>query len=140
MSVVKYDLMNRNFALPVESVVSSMNAALQESNATSQALVNYFGNKVIFKATNVIPFSSDRKFSAVTFNNNETFIIGAPEFVLKSNFEKYSSIITDYANKGLRVICLAQAVDGLKDNKIHKAPKLIALILALICIFTLITT
>ena len=129
MSVVKYDLMNRNFTIPVESVISSMNAALQESNATSQALVNYFGNKVIFKATNVIPFSSDRKFSAVSFSNNETYIIGAPEFVLKSNFEKYSSIITDYANKGLRVICLAQALDDLKDNKIHRSPKLIALIL-----------
>ena len=60
MSVVKYDLMNRNFTIPVESVISSMNAALQESNATSQALVNYFGNKVIFKSTNVIPFSSER--------------------------------------------------------------------------------
>ena len=129
MSVVKYDLMNRNFTVPVESVISSMNAALQESNATSQALVNYFGNKVIFKARNVIPFSSDRKFSAVTFDNNETFIVGAPEFVLKSNFDKYSSIITDYANKGLRVICLAQAASPLKDNKITRAPKLIALIL-----------
>ena len=129
MSVVKYELMNKKFSIPVESVISSMNAALQESNATSQALVNFFGNKVIFKSTKVIPFSSDRKFSAVAFDNNETYIIGAPEFVLKSNFNKYSSIITDYANKGLRVICLAQALDDLKDNKIHRSPKLIALIL-----------
>ena len=129
MSVVKYELMNRNFTVSVDSVISSMNAALQESNATSQALVNYFGNKAIFKATRVIPFSSDRKFNAVTFNTGETFITGAPEFVLKSGFEKYSSIISDYANKGLRVICLAQANDDLKDEKIHRAPKLIALIL-----------
>ncbi len=129
MSVVRYEKMNKNFTLPIETIISSMNAALQETNVTSQALENYFGNQAIFKPKNVIPFSSDRKFSAVTFTTDETYILGAPEFVLKSNFDKYSGIIGDYANQGLRVLCLAQASDQLKNNNIGRAPKLVALIL-----------
>ena len=129
MSVVRFEKMMKTFNLPIESIISSMNAALQETNVTSQALEAFFGNNAIFKAKDVIPFSSDRKFSAVTFTNDETYVIGAPEFVLKNSFEKYSDIITDYANQGLRVLCLAQANDLIKNNVITKAPKLIALIL-----------
>ena len=106
-----------------------MNAALQETNATAQALVNYFGTKAILKPTEVIPFSSERKYSAVSFGSNDNYIIGAPEFVLKGSFEKYASIIGDYANQGLRVICLAQSSLPFKDGKIQRLPRLIALIL-----------
>ncbi len=129
MTVVKYDEMSKAHTLPIEDIISSMNAALQETNATAQALVNYFGTKSCMKATEVIPFSSDRKYSAVSFGNGENYIIGAPEFVLKGSFEKYSPIIGDYANQGLRVIALAQSSLPFKDGKIQRLPRLLALIL-----------
>ena len=127
MSIIRYEEMSKNHSLPIEDIISSMNAALQETNATAQALVNYFGTKAILKPTEVIPFSSERKYSAVSSNDN--YIIGAPEFVLKGSFEKYASIIGDYANQGLRVICLAQSSLPFKDGKIQRLPRLIALIL-----------
>lgn len=129
MSIIRYEEMSKNHSLPIEDIISSMNAALQETNATAQALVNYFGTKAILKPTEVIPFSSERKYSAVSFGSNDNYIIGAPEFVLKGSFEKYASIIGDYANQGLRVICLAQSSLPFKDGKIQRLPRLIALIL-----------
>lgn len=129
MSVVRYDDISRNPSYPTDVIVSSMNAALQETNATAKALANYFGTKAVLTPKEVIPFSSDRKYSAVSFTNGDNYIIGAPEFVLKGTIGKYSSMISDYANQGLRVICLAQSSQEFKDGKIQKTPKLISLIL-----------
>ena len=129
MSVIKYEEINKNHTYSIHDIISSMNAALQETNATAKALVDFFGSKAILKPTEVIAFSSERKYSAVSFGGTENYIIGAPEFVLKSNFEKYSSKIGDYANQGLRVICLAQSSVPFKDGKVQRVPRLIALIL-----------
>lgn len=128
MTVIKYDQVNKQSKHSVEDIISSMNAALQETNATARALENYFGVKAILKPTEVIPFSSERKFSAVTFGE-DTYITGAPDFVLKGNFEKYADMISEYANQGLRVLCLAHSSYPLKDGKIQRNPRLIALIL-----------
>lgn len=129
MSVVRHEEIARNQSYPTDVIISSMNAALQETNATAQALKNYYGNKAVLLPKEVIPFSSDRKYSAVSFTNGENYIIGAPEFVLKGGIDKYSSMISKYANEGLRVICLAQTPVEFKDGKIQRTPKLIALIL-----------
>lgn len=128
MSVVRYVEKQKTLEHSVVDIVSSMNSALRESNSTSQALEKYFGLTEKLKPVNVIPFSSERKFSAVTFEDG-TYILGAPEFVLKGNIEKYSSEINEYANQGLRVIALAYSTAPLKDNKVIKNPKLLALIL-----------
>ena len=56
-----------------------------------------------------MPFSSSRKLSAVTFDGNEgTYIIGAPEFVLKEKQDKLrvEEMISKYASQGLRVLML----------------------------------
>lgn len=129
MSVVRYEEVGKNTGPATMDIISSMNAALQETNATAQALLNYFGNKAVFNPKEIIPFSSERKYSAVTFTNNTNYIVGAPEFVLKSGFEKYSHLVSEYANQGLRVICLAQSSLPFKDGKIQRLPKLLAFIL-----------
>ena len=129
MTVIRHELINKPSKYKVEDILSSMNAALQETNVTALALGNYYGVQSILKPKIVVPFSSERKFSAVTFDDNETYIIGAPEFVLKKNFDKYADQISDYAAKGLRVLALAHTSNPIKDDKIQKEPKLIALIL-----------
>lgn len=128
MTVIKYEQVYKQSKYSVENIISSMNAALQETNATARALENYFGVKAVLKPTEIIPFSSERKYSAVSFGE-DTYITGAPDFVLKGNFEKYADMISEYANQGLRVLCLAHTNHPLKDGKIQRLPRLIALIL-----------
>ena len=128
MSVLRYIEKHKGIDHSVSDIISSMNFALQETNSTSKALEKYFGLSEKLKAVDVLPFSSDRKFSAVTFDDG-TYILGAPEFVLKSSFDKYSNEINGYANQGLRVLALAFVASQIKDTKISKTPKLIALIL-----------
>ncbi len=113
----------------VEGIISSMNAALQENNSTSIALGNYFGYEEKYKTTEILPFTSDNKYSAVTLKDMGTFIIGAPEFILKGNYEKIEDSVKKYALRGYRVLALAHSINPLKEGKIVRIPKLLALIL-----------
>lgn len=55
-----------------------------DNNATFQALSAYFAASDAYAPTEQIPFSSDRKWSAMTFENGITFVIGAPERLCKT--------------------------------------------------------
>ena len=128
MTVTRYIEMKRS-EYNVSDVVSSMNSALQESNSTSKALEAYFGFGKKYTPVEILAFSSENKYSGVTFEEVGTFILGAPEFVLKGNFDKVSEQVNEYANQGLRVLALAHSPLPLKDGKIQKTPRLVALIL-----------
>lgn len=127
MSVVNYIDLQKN-KYDIKTIISHMNAALHESNSTAKALEKYFGVDASVSCTNVIPFSSDRKFSGVTFGE-DTYLIGAPEFVLKNGFDKYADLVTEEANKGYRVLCLAVTKQDSIGTKISRQPKPIAFIL-----------
>jgi cation-transporting P-type ATPase E len=56
-----------------------------------------------------IPFSSEYKWSGITFENNDTFILGAPEILMKDTPE----IVRHYQNKGLRVLVFGRSSESL---------------------------
>ena len=80
---------------------------LQDRNETGLALEKRFGRKEFRPAKAVIPFSSATKFSGAVYNQNETYLLGAPEFLLRGRYEEYASAIRPYADGGLRVLLLA---------------------------------
>ncbi len=129
MNVTRYIEYGKRGEYNVTEIVGSMNAALDEKNFTAKALENYFGFSKKLVPTNVAPFSSENKYSAVTFEGKGTFVLGAPEFVLKGNFSKIEDEVNEYANQGLRVLALAHSPYELKEGKVQKLPKLVALIL-----------
>lgn len=91
--------------------------AAVDNNATMLAIKDYAAalntNGMYNKRTavSVQPFSSTDKFSTITFRDG-TFILGAPEFVMKDNFESVASEITPFAEKGYRVLLLAKKADS----------------------------
>lgn len=91
--------------------------AAVDNNATMLAIKDYAAalntNGMYNKRTavSVQPFSSTDKFSTITFRDG-TFILGAPEFVMKDNFESVAGEITPFAEKGYRVLLLAKKADS----------------------------
>ena len=127
MKVVNYvDMQNGKY--DIKKLIACMNAALNEVNSTAKALEKYFGLDDSYPATSVIPFSSDRKYSGAVFGD-DTYIIGAPEFVLKSSFEKYAKMVNDEANKGYRVLCFATTKQDLVNSKLSRPAKPIAFVM-----------
>ena len=98
---------NSVYGLATKNIISAMLNALQDSNMTSQALIQKFGLGKRIRHIASIPFSSQRKYQAVTFDKFGTFILGAPEFVLGEAYKQVSKDVEKYAKLGYRVLCLA---------------------------------
>ncbi|MDE6691309.1 MAG: HAD-IC family P-type ATPase [Clostridia bacterium] len=112
----------------LNDIMGSMLAALDDNNQTSIALYNHFGHSDALSPTAKIPFSSKRKLSAVTFAEVGTFVMGAPEFVLKPLPPKVERIVKQYAQMGLRVIVLAHSSTSIVGDKLPSILKPIAII------------
>ena len=65
-------------------------------------------NKQKWKVINKIPFSSQKKWSGVCFKDKGSYIIGAPEFVLREKYDEYKERIEKYSND-YRVIIVANS-------------------------------
>lgn len=108
--------------LSVKNIVSAMINALNDTNLTSQALSDRFGTAKRIRHKNMIPFSSSRKFSAVEFERFGTFVLGAPEYVLKNNYpENIKAQVNRFAEEGFRVLCIARTDEVITDDYTFKA-------------------
>ncbi len=113
----------------IREIVGSMMQAFDDANPTAEALINYFDKNTVLTATEKIPFSSKRKFSAVTFGDVGTFVLGAPEFVLTSGYDRVSAKVDRYAAQGSRVLVLGQTKSKIKPDEAPKAVTPICLII-----------
>ena len=62
-----------------ETVIGSFLNHTDDNNATFQALNEYFEKNNKYEPLDKVPFSSQRKWSAMKFEEGGTFVIGAPE-------------------------------------------------------------
>ena len=117
--------------LSLKNIVSGMINALNDPNLTSQALADRFGVAKRIRHKNKIPFSSARKFSAVEFERYGTFVLGAPEYVLKNDYPtKVKALVDQNAKEGYRVLCVAFTDEPITDEYTFK--KLIPMSLIMI--------
>lgn len=111
------DSMNEVFA---DYVMSSI-----DNNATAVALKKYLNDNNVMNgkrtASKVYPFNSTVKYGAMAFNG-DYYVLGAPEFIIKTEFNNLKDDISQYTTKGYRVIVLAKAEsltrDGVIDGEI----------------------
>lgn len=97
----------------LDEVLSNISYAFDNTNATMEAMQAYYSSKGIWSVSEKIEFSSSRKFSAVSFDKRGSYYIGAPEFVLKSDFSKYEEKISEYSD--YRVLVVAYSKDKLSE-------------------------
>lgn len=98
----------------IQEIMSDILASQTTENATSIALIRKFGKETTKKATNVIEFSSDRKYMASEFDNT-TFLVGAPTYVKAKLTPMQNKRKEEYLSKGYRVIALVEH-DGKYDE------------------------
>lgn len=79
-------------------------ACMEADNSTMKTLKRYFKGSKALRAAATVPFSSAYKYSAVSFSSGETYVLGAPEFVLRENYENYEEKVSTYSSKGYRVL------------------------------------
>ena len=81
----------------------------KDKNATAQAIRNaYEGLEHHYQVGDVIPFSSDRKWGAMSIDGVGTLFLGAPEMLLKEN----PKAVDQAQARGSRVLILAWSQSG----------------------------
>ena len=89
----------------------------------------YFKENPNWEYKNKVPFSSERKWSGVSFKEEGSFIIGAPEFVLNEEYISIKDKVEKYSSKGYRVLLLSKYNKDLTNDKLDKDIEKIALII-----------
>ena len=96
--------------------VGDFAAAMSEDNATMAAIKAHFSKTSHRKALSFTTFSSVDKFSSVTFDDG-TYILGAPEMVLRDQYAQYAGEITPFAETGSRVLVFGR-YEGVLTEKL----------------------
>lgn len=111
----------------LEEILSALGKCSQDNNATIEAIRERYHQEVDLVVKKEIPFSSDKKWSGITFEQ-ESYIIGAPEYVLRKDFETYRSQIEEYA-KDYRVVVIASTKEELQKEALPEIVECLGLLL-----------
>lgn len=106
-------------------IMSALMKNLTDDNATAQALRNAFQADNDWQVEKMIPFSSARKWSGVTFQNEGSYVVGAPEFIFSTVPEEFQQAIQPYMEQGYRVLALASYPEVLSET-FEKEPNWLA--------------
>lgn len=87
----------------IKGLISDYAKAMASDNVTMEAIQDYFTDYTDQEVRTVQPFSSVQKFSSVSFSEG-TYVLGAPEMVLRDQFLKYQEEFSHYTEQGYRVL------------------------------------
>ncbi len=137
MRVEGVELLEKNF--PVDKALASFTEVMGDDNPTFNAVKERWGankdsasdkkekTEVVSKLIRTVSFSSARKWSAAEFKEG-SLVFGAPEFVLKEEYEKIKEKCEKAQNEGLRVLTLAFSKEGLNEGRLPDRLKAAALL------------
>ncbi len=116
MKVVDVIPYQKNTTKNLENILSLYSKYTKDVNATMKAFQDYFQNDVCDEVKDIISFSSERKFSAIEFQEEGCIYIGAPEFLLGNQVKVIENLLSRYQEE-YRVLVVA------KGKKLNKTPE-----------------
>ena len=94
----------------LDEVLGAFAAASPSENSTMLAISTAFPTHPDWKVGATVPFSSARKWSAVSFEGHGSWVLGAPEVLLREESDSTLREKADsLASSGLRVLLLSRA-------------------------------
>ena len=120
---------DRFVADDVRMIMADYVHAMQSDNDTMAALRKYFTGSVNQTAIDALPFTSARKYGGVSFHEDETYLLGAPDVLLGEGVSMYSEVIDRYSSRGCRVLLLTLYDGRLSDEELTAEKLPIALVL-----------
>lgn len=102
----------------IKNILANIALASEDENPTMMAVKEYFTDvEKIFTVNSRVAFSSKTKWSGINFTEEGSYILGAPEFILKDKFNDYKEIIEKYT-KTNRVLLLAHSKNDFINKEI----------------------
>ena len=115
ISTIPMEGYNPSTGSGLKTMISDLVVSMPDGNITMQALKRFFKTPSDKKADVVIPFSSTYKYCGAAFSG-DAYVLGAPEFVLREDYEKFKVLIENYSSDGYRVLVFGR-YSGVPDGK-----------------------
>ncbi len=112
----------------VVQALGALAAADANPNATMRAVADQFEEPIGWWRTETVPFSSTRKWSAASFGDFGSWVIGAPEMILPNDRELHDAA-GSAASEGKRVLLLAHTSNRLDGEALPTGLVGIAIVL-----------
>lgn len=105
----------------IEKIISSYITSSEDNNPTAKAIREKFGaDTAHHESSNIIPFSSDRKWGAMELDGVGTVLVGAPEIL----FSKPPKEALQAQDKGSRVLIVAISTQKISNRDIKLPTKM----------------
>lgn len=122
------ELISLDENMDIEKIIKNVNYHLDDQNVTALALNEKFSKQKDYDPWYVVPFSSQRKYSAIAFKDFGTIYIGAYQFIFPHTDEKLKNLCLKYTKNGFRVLTIGYTKQILDDNILLDNLKCIGLI------------
>lgn len=109
----------------LNAIMGALMNQLKDQNATAKALREAFPAVADWQAEKIVPFSSARKWSGVTFKEQGSFAFGAPEFIFNNMSADMQNKLQPYLEEGQRVLVLVEYPGTLEEEMVYE-PRLLA--------------
>ncbi|WP_170240103.1 cation-translocating P-type ATPase [Streptococcus suis] len=107
-------LTNHHSLDTIQQILATYIQTSEDTNSTAQAIRKEYGDlEHHYKASHIIPFSSDRKWGAMTIENIGHIFLGAPEMLLTQN----PPSVSEAQARGSRVLILALSQQSLPSSQ-----------------------
>lgn len=94
----------------ITSVMTAFVGVSSDTNNTQKALKQHFTGTSNWKAENILPFSSERKYQGADFGQNGAYVLGAPDYLMEKDTAFYQEALR-YSEEGYRVLLVGRVIE-----------------------------
>ena len=119
MKVSEIKLYNENI-LPKtfnDMMIAFVNG-MDDTNSTFRAMKNHFKGDINYEVSDKVPFSSERKWSSISFKEEGSIIVGAPERLFEKTDKKMPERIIELQKNGKRVLAIGYSKEIVKEDEL----------------------
>ena len=114
---------------PFNDMMVAFVNGMDDTNSTFKAIKNHFKGDINYEKIDNVPFSSERKWSAISFKEEGSVIVGAPERLFEKSDKQMPERIVDLQKNGKRVLAIGYSKEQVKDDELPKLQVVASVIL-----------
>jgi len=99
----------------LEQILSAFYTGQEPDNDTARAMAEMFAGQTGWETTKRIPFTSQTKWSAASFREQGSYVVGAPEFIMGSRYGELKLAVENWSSTGFRVLLVCR-YDGIPEQ------------------------
>lgn len=113
----------------LKASLSALTSVLNDNNETFKAIKNYVPKcKKNLKIKEIIPFSSERKWSGAEIEGKGTIIMGAGEFIFGKNYYKIKDKVKNFSDD-FRILTVVHSENNFQNGNVPEDINLIGFVL-----------